>query len=224
MKKLSSAILILGISVLIVNVNIWLSDKSIKLEEVEVTNTPVTYPSPPAPHPAEIITKSNTLQFIDNGNVDIIYISKATISRKDLTCLATNIYHEARGEGDVGKIAVAHVTLNRVNSQRFPDTVCEVVYQAKYSKWWLEERNRLVPVRNMCQFSWFCDGRSDSVDAQSQGWRDSVYIAMAVLVEKYGDPTYGATHYYNHNIVRPDWSHVLAYTTRIENHTFHTVY
>ena len=98
------------------------------------------------------------------------------IDINQMHCLATNIYHEARGESDVGKIAVAHVTLNRTFSEYYPDTICDVVYQARLSRWWLENKGREVPVRNQCQFSWYCDGRSDAVDANSQGWKDSVYI------------------------------------------------
>lgn len=224
MNKLNSAVLSLSIAVLVVNVNFWLTDKATALTPVEVKVAPVEVAGPKVPEPADLITRETTFEYVNNDAVDIIYVSKASISRKELTCLATNIYHEARGESDVGKIAVAHVTLNRTFSEYYPDTICDVVYQARLSRWWLENKGREVPVRNQCQFSWYCDGRSDAVDANSQGWKDSVYFAMAVLVEKYGDPTYGATHYYNHNIVKPDWSHVLAYTTRIDNHTFHTVY
>ena len=176
-----------------------------------------------APTPAELVTRNTSLDYIDNS-VDIISISKLTISKQELTCLATNLYHEARGESDRGMIAVAHVTLNRVNSSRYPDTICGVVHQAVHSKWWYEQHGRLVPVRNMCQFSWYCDGRSDSVDTFSDGWKNSVYIAMAVLVKKYEDPTYGADHYFNHNLVRPKWSYTYARTAKIENHTFHTSY
>ena len=76
----------------------------------------------------------------------------------------------------------------------------------------------------MCQFSWYCDGRSDSVDPFSMGWRNSVYIAIAVLAEKYSDPTYGADHYFNHNLVKPKWSYTYAHTATIKNHSFHTSY
>ena len=43
--------------------------------------------------------------------------------QKQIECLATNIYHEARSESTIGKIAVAWVTVNRVNTERYPDTV-----------------------------------------------------------------------------------------------------
>ena len=67
----------------------------------------------------------------------------------ELDCLALNIYWEARSEPRLGQIAVAAVTLNRVADPGFPDTVCSVVRQG-------EERGR-----NLCQFSWHCDGLDD---------------------------------------------------------------
>lgn len=62
----------------------------------------------------------------------------------DLECLTENIYHEARGEGLRGWVAVGKVTLNRVNSKYFPDSVCEVVYQ-KYQFSWT---NKKVDIHN----------------------------------------------------------------------------
>ena len=70
-------------------------------------------------------------------------------------CLTENIYFEARGQGQAGWLAVAQVTLNRVEDRRFPNTVCEVVKQGlTYASG--------QPIRNKCQFSWYCDGKSDN--------------------------------------------------------------
>jgi len=88
--------------------------------------------------------------FVGPINEPTVFI-EPDIDTAELDCLAKNIYHEARGESLQGKKAVANVTLNRVHSNLFPDTVCGVVYQAVHSRWWLENHNRLVPVRNMCQ-------------------------------------------------------------------------
>ena len=84
----------------------------------------------------------------------------------EVVCLAENIYHEARGEGIEGMLAVGHVTMNRVESSRFPDTVCGVVRQTKYIKSW--RTGELVPARNRCQFSWYCDGRPEVVNKESK--------------------------------------------------------
>ena len=68
-------------------------------------------------------------------------------------CMSLNIYYEARGESWRGKTAVAHVTLNRVKHEKYPNTVCGVVLQAKLWKG--------NPIRDMCQFAWYCDGKSE---------------------------------------------------------------
>ena len=71
----------------------------------------------------------------------------------EVECLALNIYHEARNQPTAGKLAVAQVTLNRVKHDRFPNTICGVVYQGYYLN------NN--PIKHKCQFSWWCDGKSD---------------------------------------------------------------
>jgi len=76
--------------------------------------------------------------------------------KKQLTCLAKNIYFEARNEPFAGQFAVALVTLNRVNDTAFPDTICKVVYQGIHT-------TDGFPKRDRCQFSWYCDGASDNL-------------------------------------------------------------
>ena len=68
----------------------------------------------------------------------------------EVKCLALNIYHEARNQPFLGKLAVGFVTLNRVKSDKFPDTVCEVVKQGQVSKWWKEQYGKEVPLKNKC--------------------------------------------------------------------------
>lgn len=148
----------------------------------------------------------------------------------ELDCLAKNIYHEARGESREGKIAVAHVTMNRVNSKRFPNTVCGVVHQAVYSTWWLEARGRKVPVRNKCQFSWYCDGKSDRIRLTNsdgkplvpnvRAWSESQTVAMEVMLELVPDNTGGATFYYNPSLADPYWKHHFEKTVMVDNHKF----
>ena len=67
-----------------------------------------------------------------------------------LMCLALNVYHETRGSLMSEGYAVSHVVLNRVAHDRWPDDVCSVVKQG-YSKG-----------KHKCQFSWYCDGKSDT--------------------------------------------------------------
>ena len=74
--------------------------------------------------------------------------------------LAQNVFFEAGIESTAGKAAVARVTINRTASQRFPDSVCEVVKQGH------KHANGAMK-RYKCQFSWYCDGKSDKVPANS---------------------------------------------------------
>ena len=52
-----------------------------------------------------------------------------------VACMALAIYFEARGEPAIGQIAVGHVILNRTLDKRFPENVCEVVFQGQTYKW-----------------------------------------------------------------------------------------
>jgi len=73
-------------------------------------------------------------------------------------CLALNIYHESRSDNLAGQYAVADVVLNRVENKRYPNTVCDVVYQGKMKPSW-KDPEKMIPIRNMCQFSWYCEGK-----------------------------------------------------------------
>jgi N-acetylmuramoyl-L-alanine amidase len=156
--------------------------------------------------------------------------SEPDVDEDELQCLAKNIYHEARGESREGKLAVAWVTLNRVHSSRFPDTICKVVYQTKYSKWWKEHHNKLVPVRNQCQFSWYCDGLSDRIQLTTvegepivknvQAWAESQEVAMQAMLGITSDNTGGATFYYNPALADPYWKNHFEYTVAVGDHRF----
>ena len=92
----------------------------------------------------------------------------------EVKCLAMNIYHEARSENLAGKYAVADVVLNRVRDDRYPNSVCGVVYQGEHKPSW-KDPQVLVPKRNRCQFSWYCDGRSDEA-TEEDAWEESMAI------------------------------------------------
>ena len=143
------------------------------------------------------------------------------IADKETHCLATNMYFEARGESLDGKKAVAFVTLNRVESERFPDDICSVVYQAQYSRWWKENKNRLVPIRHKCQFSWYCDGKSDSI-RNTREYESLYRLASAVILGKHEDNTGGAE-YYHADHVYPDWRLAFNKTTKIDSHIFYSL-
>lgn len=131
-------------------------------------------------------------------------------------CMAKNIYFEAGNQPIAGKIAVAHVVMNRVADRDYPDTVCGVVYQAKWKTNW---KGNPMPVRNMCQFSWFCDGKSD-VPEDSHTWMVSLQVAQSLAFGEWGDITEGATHYHNDQVY-PYWADSLNETVVINNHIFY---
>ena len=121
-------------------------------------------------------------------------------------CLAQNIYFEAGNQSLDGMAAVADVTINRVESSRYPDSICGVVKQG------LKHSNGTMK-RNMCQFSWYCDGKSDKVLTYTKAWENSQYVAKAMLLEynladkgSYFGITSGSTHYHA-TYVAPDWIH-----------------
>ena len=137
--------------------------------------------------------------------------------RKELYCLATNIYFESRNQPQIGRVAVGQVTMNRVNSPKFPNTVCEVVHQAKY---YPSGRIDL----HSCQFSWYCDGKSDKPKHKGK-WENSLSVASLVLAykENIRDIAFlldGATHYHA-DYVRPSWAKTKTKTIEIEDHIFY---
>ncbi|SLN32542.1 cell wall hydrolase [Oceanibacterium hippocampi] len=125
----------------------------------------------------------------------------------ELECLAKNIYFEARGEDATGKLAVAYVVMNRVADSRFPGEVCAVVKQGG------EQR------RHRCQFSWWCDGRSDE-PSDWIAWEEAKDIALTVRKQRAIDPTDGAL-WYHAEYVQPSWRDGFARGRKIGRHIFY---
>jgi len=155
------------------------------------------------------------MSFIDPGYVDAA----------ELECLATNVYFEARDQDVLGQRAVAHVALNRVMSPNFPNTICDVVKQGPTYK-----SRPDLPRKNRCQFSWYCDGKSDNIRFQKRNGKtvDIVYDAywtaaveaLEAIVGASTDPTDGATYYFAHALVQPKWASAFKVMATIEDHTF----
>ena len=113
----------------------------------------------------------------------------------NLYCLAQNIYYEARGSSRADQMAVSDVVLNRVKDSRYPNTICEVVYQGKQRPSW-KDPTKMVMVRNMCQFSWYCDGKKDQ-PPEGDAWRNAQMVAYEMYyLYKDANITNGATHYH----------------------------
>ena len=158
-----------------------------------------------------------------NGLVEIadIVINKSlVVDDKAVTCMAKNIFFEAAIESTAGKLAVAHVTLNRVDSKQFPNSVCEVVYEGPH---YTASNGTQYPVRDRCQFSWYCDGKGDDPREGSRLWEDAQELAKYVLLrqEELPDITDGALHYHASYIDAPKWAKKTKITTNIDTHIFY---
>jgi len=129
-------------------------------------------------------------------------------------CLALNLYFEARDQPVVGQLAVGFSTMNRVNDERYPDTVCEVVKQAKYHAWDMEN-----PIRHKCQYSWFCDGMSD-VPTNDKAMLEATILAANIFYGRVTDISNGATHYHA-TYVNPYWADHMTVLFRIDDHIFY---
>ena len=140
---------------------------------------------------------------------------------KSIECMAMNIYHEARNESLEGQQAVAFVTMNRVKSDLFPNTVCEVVYQARISRWHLKNSGKTVPLRNQCQFSWYCDGKPDVV-YQPAKYEEARDVAYDVIMgyNTMVDLTYGSL-WYHADYVNPYWASSYDRVVQIDTHIFY---
>lgn len=133
---------------------------------------------------------------------------------RQFECLAKNIYFEARSESELAQRAVGWVTLNRVNDSRYPGSICEVVHQGRQ-----DAAGNMI--RHKCQFSWYCDGKSDEPTEIAE-WHDAMRVAFMVI-GNYGnfpDPVEGAFMYHA-DYVDPHWSDSYARVTRIDSHIFY---
>ena len=132
------------------------------------------------------------MSLVDQANMEEVY------------CGATNIYYESRGEPDFGQLAVSQVVLNRVKDERYPNTVCEVVWQPK-------------------QFTWTHDGKSDMPKLENkknkQAFLKAVYIHL--IAQDAQDITNGALWYYAHDKINPPkWTADKIVSAVIGGHTF----
>ena len=135
-------------------------------------------------------------------------------------CLALNMYHEARGQGTAGELAVTTVVMNRVNDPRFPNTICEVIKQGPTRASWKDPKIRF-PIKNRCQFSWYCDGKSD-VPHNKVDYQYFLELSTAILSYElpFLDITDGAT-FYHADYVMPSWAKTKTRTIEIEDHIFY---
>lgn len=133
-----------------------------------------------------------------------------SISKEERYCLQQNIFFEARNQSTLGQVAVAWVTLNRVESSRYPDSICDVVWQKS-------------------AFSWTADGLSDKPSdniLEQNAWKLAGDLAEETLknwVIGQKDPTLGSEHYHA-KYVNPYWAKKEYKTVSIDSHIFYNLY
>lgn len=128
---------------------------------------------------------------------------------QDLNCLARNIYHEARGEPIDGQYAVAEVTMNRVASKHYPNTVCDVVYQKNFD---------VIRKRNVSAFSWTELDMTAPLDGKI--WKRTWKIAEEVYDEE-AEPRVEGALFYHSRYIRPRWSRRKRHIAKIGRHIFY---
>ena len=126
---------------------------------------------------------------------------KLMVGDEDKYCLAQNIYFEAGNQSLLGKLAVGLVVMNRVKSQRYPNTVCGVVRQRK-------------------QFSWVDDSKSNN-PTKDRAWDDSLRLSEEVLSGKADFLGFENVTHYHADYVNPRWSSEMVEVAKIDQHIFY---
>ena len=134
----------------------------------------------------------------------VSYHDMIPAAKKQIDCLTKNIYYEAGNQDNVGKMAVALVTMNRVRSGDYSSSICNVV----------KEKHG-----NVCQFSWWCEGKSKVVDRGMYTRSRDIALYVYLNYDKVEDVTKGAT-FYHADYVNPGWNNVKK-TTKIGAHIFY---
>lgn len=127
----------------------------------------------------------------------------------DIKCLTLNIFHEARSESKAGQQAVASVTLNRVASKHYPNTICDVVYQKRWDK---------IRKRNVSQFSW--TEFDEPPKLKSKAWFRAWKIAEEAYEKKDQKLLKGAL-FYHAKYIKPSWARKKKPIAKIGQHIFY---
>jgi N-acetylmuramoyl-L-alanine amidase len=145
------------------------------------------------------IIKTVTIQKFDRLRETMLVSSNDVVSIREreqqLECLAKNIYYEAGNEPFEGKVAVAQVTMNRVDSGKFGNGVCGVVYQ-----------KNIFYEKVVCQFSWYCDRTVKLKPIHKDVYEESMEVAKKVLLEGFRLDVIKTAMYYHADYVNPGWN------------------
>lgn len=126
-------------------------------------------------------------------------------------CLALNVYFETRSQGLAEMIAVSEVVMNRVESDKYPDTVCSVVKQGVHWNGY--------PIKNKCQFSWYCNSESD-IPTNKKAWAIAQAVAEGVLVGR-TEGSVGKAIHYHADYVYPSWAKTRPLVGKVGVHYFY---
>jgi len=142
-----------------------------------------------------------------------------SIATEDRACLQEAVYWEARNQSTLGKVAVAWVILNRMESSRYPDSICGVAHQGKKHADGSMKRHK-------CQFSYYCDGKSDvpaNNVVEQRAWEDAELISSVALIDwakNEPSPVEDATMYHA-DYADPYWTDSYTRVTSIDTHIFY---
>lgn len=122
------------------------------------------------------------------------------VDPEELMCLAQNMYHEARGEGVLGMLAVGLVTINRQKDRKYPNSICGVVFQEN-------------------QFSWVGFKPLEMYHLESRNL--AISLAKELLNGRFADLTNGAKWFHSIEIRTPKWAKGLSETVTLGKHRFY---
>ncbi len=136
------------------------------------------------------------------------------LGEENFKCLVLNAYHEARGESREEIAAVTMVVLNRSAHDFFPERLCDVIKQTK------TDANGNI-ILHQCQFSWYCDGKSD-YPRDNRAYGRVEYITQQAVTKWINDNdiSNGATHFHDKR-VNPDWANDFTRVAVIGSHVFY---
>jgi spore germination cell wall hydrolase CwlJ-like protein len=161
---------------------------------------------------------TNSGNFRDDINYDINHyqLTKTIVKQakymREIQCLARNVYYESRGESWEGQMAVAKVTLNRVESDLFPDTICGVV-EEKYQ----------VRGYTVCQFSWYCESWNDKKLKLTKNHQSYQVALDAILHKDVPEWMTSEVFWFHTKQVKPKWRRIHEKVAVVDNHIFYQI-
>ena len=143
----------------------------------------------------EATSKQKFAELKEEADVNPTSIATIRDKQRQLACLTQNVYYEAGSEPAEGKIAVAQVVMNRVESGQFANTPCQVIFQ-----------KNVMYEKVICQFSWACDRSITTKPVRQDLWRESQEAAKMVLFEGFRLPNLKGALYFHADYINPNWN------------------